>query len=41
MNFKNLQRKLGVTDDGVIGRGTLTALFKKLGQIKVVQKSWH
>lgn len=31
MNFKNLQRKLGVTDDGVIGRGTLTALFKKLG----------
>lgn len=31
MNFKNLQRKLGVTDDGVIGRATLTALFKKLG----------
>ncbi|MFW2034126.1 glycoside hydrolase family 19 protein [Acinetobacter junii] len=31
MNFKNLQRKLGVTDDGVIGRGTLTALLKKLG----------
>ncbi|WP_151813005.1 glycoside hydrolase family 19 protein [Acinetobacter junii] len=31
MNLKNLQRKLGVTDDGVIGRGTLTALFMKLG----------
>lgn len=31
MNFKNLQRKLGVTDDGVVGRGTLKALFKKLG----------
>ena len=31
MNFKNLQRKLGVTDDGVIGRGTLTAVFRKLG----------
>lgn len=31
MNFKNLQRKLGVTDDGVVGRGTLTALLKKLG----------
>ena len=31
MNFKNLQRKLGVTDNGVIGRGTLTAVFRKLG----------
>lgn len=31
MNFRNLQRTLGVTVDGKIGRGTLTALFKKLG----------
>ncbi|ENU08677.1 glycoside hydrolase family 19 protein [Acinetobacter calcoaceticus] len=31
MNFSNLQRTLGVAVDGKIGRGTLTALFKKLG----------
>lgn len=31
MNFSNLQKILGVAVDGVIGRGTLTALFKKLG----------
>lgn len=31
MNFSNLQKILGVVVDGVIGRGTLTALFKKLG----------
>lgn len=31
MNFRNLQKTLGVAVDGVIGRGTLTALFKKLG----------
>lgn len=27
----NLQRAVGVHDDGIIGRGTLTAVFKKLG----------
>ncbi|MCU4502051.1 glycoside hydrolase [Acinetobacter sp. WU_MDCI_Abxe161] len=31
MNFCNLQKTLGVVVDGKIGRGTLTALFKKLG----------
>jgi putative chitinase len=31
MNFSNLQKTLGVAVDGKIGRGTLTALFKKLG----------
>ncbi|ARG33841.1 TPA: glycoside hydrolase family 19 protein [Acinetobacter baumannii] len=31
MNFCNLQKILGVAVDGKIGRGTLTALFKKLG----------
>jgi len=31
MNFCNLQKTLGVAVDGKIGRGTLTALFKKLG----------
>lgn len=31
MNFRNLQRTLGVAVDGKIGRDTLTALFKKLG----------
>jgi putative chitinase len=41
MNFKNLQRKLGVTDDGVIGRGTPTALFKKLGANQSRAESWH
>lgn len=30
MKFSNLQKTLGVTVDGMIGRGTLTALFKKL-----------
>ena len=31
MNFLNLQKSLGVVVDGIIGRTTLTALFKKLG----------
>ena len=31
MNFLNLQKSLGVVVDGVIGRSTLIALFKKLG----------
>ncbi|MFL4375337.1 glycoside hydrolase family 19 protein [Acinetobacter baumannii] len=31
MKFSNLQRTLGVVVDGRIGRGTLTALFKRLG----------
>ncbi|EHU2654890.1 glycoside hydrolase family 19 protein [Acinetobacter baumannii] len=31
MNFSNLQKTLGVPVDGKIGRGTFTALFKKLG----------
>lgn len=31
MSIKNLQKSLGVDDDGIVGRGTLTALFKKLG----------
>ncbi|MDS7933589.1 glycoside hydrolase family 19 protein [Acinetobacter sp. V91_7] len=31
MKFINLQKSLGVAVDGKIGRGTLTALFKKLG----------
>lgn len=31
MNPKKLQAALGVTQDGVLGRGTLTALFKKCG----------
>jgi putative chitinase len=31
MKFSNLQKSLGVAVDGKIGRGTLTALFKKLG----------
>jgi putative chitinase len=29
--IKRLQRNVGVTADGIIGRGTLTALFAKLG----------
>ena len=29
--IKKLQRTVGVHDDGIIGRGTLTAVFKKLG----------
>ncbi len=28
---ENLQKRLGVTQDGVLGRGTYTALFKRLG----------
>lgn len=28
---KSLQTSLGVAADGIIGRGTLTALFRKLG----------
>lgn len=35
MSIKNLQKTLGVTADGIIGRGTLSALFKKLGATQV------
>ena len=28
--IKKLQKAVGVHDDGIIGRGTLTAVFKKL-----------
>lgn len=35
MSFKNLQIALGVTADGIIGRGTLTAVFRKLGASQV------
>ncbi|EOR08675.1 hypothetical protein F896_01201 [Acinetobacter genomosp. 15BJ] len=31
MSIQNLQKALGVKDDGIVGRATLTALFKKLG----------
>ncbi|WP_312049251.1 glycoside hydrolase family 19 protein [Acinetobacter courvalinii] len=31
MSIQNLQKALGVNDDGIVGRGTLTALFKELG----------
>lgn len=31
MNVKKLQESLGVTADGIAGRGTFTALFRKLG----------
>lgn len=31
MNIKGLQQSLGVTADGIAGRGTFTALFRKLG----------
>lgn len=31
IDVKKLQRNLGVADDGVIGRGTLAALFAKVG----------
>ncbi|MDH0562919.1 glycoside hydrolase family 19 protein [Acinetobacter courvalinii] len=31
MSIQNLQKALGVNDDGIVGRGTLIALFKKLG----------
>lgn len=31
INAKRLQSRLGVTADGIIGRGTLTALFQKAG----------
>jgi len=31
MNIKNLQARLGVPADGIIGRGTLAALFRKFG----------
>ncbi|EFF82090.1 glycoside hydrolase family 19 protein [Acinetobacter haemolyticus] len=31
MSFKSLQKSLGVDDDGIVGRGTLTALFRRLG----------
>lgn len=31
IDAKKLQRAIGVPDDGVIGRGTFTALFQKLG----------
>ena len=30
-DIKNLQKAVGVHDDGIIGRGTLTAVFRKLG----------
>ena len=31
MNIKNLQTRLGVPADGIVGRGTLAALFRKFG----------
>lgn len=31
LDVKKMQRALGVTDDGIAGRGTFTALFRKLG----------
>jgi len=31
VNIKKLQESLGVTADGIAGRGTFTALFRKLG----------
>ena len=31
MQIKKLQKAVGVADDGIIGRGTLTAVFRKLG----------
>jgi putative chitinase len=31
VNIKSLQQSLGVTADGIAGRGTFTALFRKLG----------
>lgn len=31
MNIKKLQKAVGVHEDGIIGRGTLTAVFRKLG----------
>lgn len=31
MNIRGLQQSLGVTADGIAGRGTFTALFRKLG----------
>lgn len=34
MSIENLQRSLGVTVDGIAGRGTLTALFRKCGANK-------
>ena len=30
-DIKNLQKAVGVHDDGIIGRGTLSAVFRKLG----------
>ena len=30
-DIKKLQKAAGVHDDGIIGRGTLTAVFRKLG----------
>lgn len=30
-NIRALQRSVGVVDDGVVGRGTLSALFRRLG----------
>lgn len=30
-DIKKLQKSVGVHDDGIIGRGTLTAVFRKLG----------
>lgn len=31
IDAKKLQRNLGVADDGIVGRGTLAALFRKMG----------
>ncbi|MFI8035177.1 glycoside hydrolase family 19 protein [Acinetobacter sp. ABJ_C3_5] len=31
MSIQNLQKALGVNDDGIVSRGTLSALFKNLG----------
>lgn len=31
VQIKKLQKAVGVQDDGIIGRGTLTAVFKKMG----------
>lgn len=31
MQIKKLQKAVGVADDGIIGRGTLSAVFRKLG----------
>ena len=35
LDITQLQKAVGVHDDGIIGRGTLTAVFRKLGAIQV------